>query len=106
MEIIQTSAGTKREIKSRYGEKRNVTINREYRVEDGAGNFLGKIRYVMVTHERRTPGKRYVNARWQSPGWQFQTASGRGVYWRDSDTKKWALEMIESDARRQLAWAD
>lgn len=34
------------------------------------GTFIGKVRRSMATRERRTPGRTYVNARWQSPAWQ------------------------------------
>lgn len=33
---------------------------------------IGIVERVMLTRERRTPGRRYVNARWQSPGWRYR----------------------------------
>lgn len=41
------------------------------------GEVVGTVERAMLTRERRTPGRRYVNARWQSPGWRYR----RGIGW-------------------------
>jgi hypothetical protein len=40
------------------------------------GKVIGRVERGMLTRERRTPGKRYVNARWRSPGWRYYTGTG------------------------------
>lgn len=41
------------------------------------GVVLGRVGKAMITRERKTPGKRYVNARWYSPGWHYCHHRGR-----------------------------
>lgn len=36
--------------------------------------IIGYIAHDLLTRERRTPGRCYVNARWQSPGWTYRTS--------------------------------
>lgn len=51
---------------------------RAYRVTVD-GQHIGWVFGVIVTIERRTPGRRYVNARWESrrPRWLWRTMDGR-----------------------------
>lgn len=69
--------GTPTEIKSRWGEPRMVKIGREWQVTTADGEELGFIGYEMLTRERTIPGKRYVAARWQSPGWVIRDRGQR-----------------------------
>lgn len=95
--MIQTAAGEKLDIKNKWGETRSVVVGRAWDVvtEDG-GEVIGKIRYRMLTRERRGKGKRYVYSRWQSPGWEY---SDDGHYWAEPipGTKKECLERIVRD---------
>jgi hypothetical protein len=94
--ITQTSEGYPIEV-GRW-EKRTVKVGREWRVEvDGV--HVGDVRYALITRERRTPGKRYVNARWQSPGWQYRGAGGHYGHWFEGYTKKECVERLVRDAR-------
>lgn len=95
VELVQTRAGQKIEITNKWGEKRSVTVGREWDVFRG-GVRLGAVRYEMVTRERRSPGLRYVHARWQSPGWRYKP-EGLG-FWQESPSKKAAVESIVSRA--------
>jgi len=91
--VTLTNPGHPREVKGKYSAKRTVMIDREWTVEvDGV--LVGHIRYHMVTHERRSKGKMYVDSRWQSPGWGWREVGGR--YWFHPHSKK--------DAIRSLLW--
>lgn len=48
------------------------------------GVLVGRVMRVMMTREQRTPGKRYVNRRWQSPGWTFTLGSSFSGGWEQS----------------------
>lgn len=50
-----------------------------YDVVSDDGSIIGTVAQEMATFERRTPGRRYVNARWQSPRWFYYVA---GQVWR------------------------
>ncbi len=39
------------------------------------GEPIGQVERAMLTREQRTPGRRYVNARWSSPGWRYRGPS-------------------------------
>lgn len=71
--------------------RRTVLIDREWRVEDD-GQLLGYIRYGMVTHERRSGQRTYVDARWESPGWKYQYPGG--LHWFTETAKKHCLEKL------------
>lgn len=96
IELIQTRAGEPIEIKNRRGEKRKVTINREWRVV-ADGEPIGYVCYRMLTRERRGNGMRYVSARWQSPGWVYSD-DGLGP-WIEVTSRKEAIERLEDNAR-------
>lgn len=56
---------------------------------------IGTVELTMVTFEQRTPGRMYVNRRWQSPRWQAQLPIGVGRYSRSHyETKALALESL------------
>lgn len=77
----------------RYSRRRTVKL-KAYEVYAPDGALIGVVYQDMQTFERKTPGRTYVNSRWQSPRW-FQHlgddryGSGRRV---DHETRKWALE--------------
>jgi hypothetical protein len=93
--VVLEDEGTPREV-GRW-QKRTVKIGRVFRVELD-GNVIGRVHYDMLTRERRTPGKRYVNARWQSPGWTY--VSGAAKFGRKFEcySKREGVERIIRDA--------
>lgn len=69
--ITQTKAGEAVEYRGqRSRTKRTIQVNREWAV-DVNGEFVGTVRYGLLNRERKSPGKRYVNARRDSPGWTY-----------------------------------
>ena len=85
--------------KRSWGHAREISIDREWAVKCD-GTVVGRIWYAMRTHEQRSPGKMYVNSRWQSPGWVFSTdpASTRYSRHREAHSKKYAIEQILLEA--------
>jgi hypothetical protein len=80
------------------GRQRTVRIDRQWEVTLD-GEVLGYIRYDMLTRETRTAGKRYVNSRWQSPGWTYSSDRlGRGFEAVPS-TKAQCLRILTSPHR-------
>lgn len=75
--------------------RRTVTIDREWEVILD-GEVIGWIQYRLLTREQRTPGRMYVNRRWQTPGWEYRTRSrwSRGL---EVSSKKNAIERIIRD---------
>lgn len=69
-ELILIKAGEQIEVKNKWGETSKTRINRVYEVRHD-GEVIGYVKRSMLTRERRSPGLRYVHARWQSPGWQY-----------------------------------
>lgn len=63
------------------------------------GSVIGTVERRMLTRERKTPGRRYVNARWESPGWVrhhgTSSWSGRGL---ECSTKREGIESLLRDA--------
>lgn len=99
VEIRQIEDGTRIGIKNRFNETHEVTIDRVWEVIL-LGKVIGHIRYVMITHEQRTPGRRYVNARWQSPGWEYKTDEYRR-WWRGY-TKRESIERVVRENESRL----
>lgn len=54
---------------------KDVRIGQVFEVS-WAGEVIGTVERRMVTRERKTPGKRYVDARWESPGWVRRRSAG------------------------------
>lgn len=79
MEVVQTKMGHKVEYrgKNSFG-LRKATIDREWEVRTDEGDVMGTLIYRMMTRERKTQGKMYVDARWQSPGWSVRFGSNFG----------------------------
>ncbi len=76
--LVQVKTGRKVSHKGpRAFEARNVTIDRVYQVYIG-DTLIGEIEYRMLTRERKSKGNRYVNARWQSPGWVYRPDGDSG----------------------------
>lgn len=44
-------------------------VDRVYQVTDADGEVVGYVSRRLVNRERRTPGKRYVDARWRVAAW-------------------------------------
>jgi hypothetical protein len=83
--------------KRSWGEKRRINIDRIWEVTID-GEVIGYVHYRLLTREQRTPGKRYVNSRWQSPGWtRSATKYGRSI---EAYSKKDAIERLVNDYHR------
>lgn len=84
-----------REVQTgRYGSRRTVKL-KAYDVFAPDGDLIGVVYQDMHTFERRTPGRVYVNSRWQSPRWFQYLGTDRYGYGHrrlDHETRKWALE--------------
>jgi hypothetical protein len=97
IELVQTAEGTPKEYSGprSFGEKKTIIIDRKYEVRRG-DEVLGYIEYKMATREQRTPGKMYVNRRWQSPAWFDRANDGSANYWRsyESTSKTQAIRNI------------
>lgn len=65
------------------------------------GQEIGRVRRAMLTRERRTPGRRYVDARWQSPGWLYEE-SGRARGW-ECASRRDGIEQLLRD--HGLSWS-
>lgn len=68
-ELILEDEGKLKRVGRR--KDREARVGRVFRVEMG-GEVIGRVSYEMITRERRTPGRTYVNARWESPGWVYR----------------------------------
>lgn len=73
------------------------------------GEKIGQVRRAMITHERQTRGNRYVNARWQSPGWRYQVATSPTSWEAFSRTQgierilAWRTEVNYAEAKNLAA---
>lgn len=54
---------------------KDVRVGQTFEVSWG-GKVIGSVERRMVTRERKTPGRRYVDARWESPGWVRRRGTG------------------------------
>lgn len=93
VQLCLVSEGTPYEV-GRPGYRRSVLVGREWEVylDD---TLIGSIRYGLVTRERRTAGRTYLNARWQSPGWRY-------AYPADPGHKKWFEGFTKAESVRYL----
>lgn len=91
--LRQVNAGTPREV-GRPGHRRTVMVDREWEVYLD-GTMIGSIRYGLITRERRTPGRTYVNARWSSPGWTY-------AYPSDPGYQRWLEGFSKAESVRYL----
>lgn len=66
--------------------------NKQYEVRTENGTLLGFVRQADRTCERRSKGKRYVNARWTS----------KRKAWRHSDQTTWLLYDTREAAAKDL----
>lgn len=70
-ELVLVSEGTEVEYRGRRAQRiKRAKVDRVWHVVVD-GEVIGSIAYVMLTRELRTPGRMYVNARWESPGWKY-----------------------------------
>lgn len=76
----------------RWGD-RKTRVGRVWDVFMG-GKRIGAIERRMFTRERRVEGRRYVEARWQSPGWGVPHSEPGGLWRREFYTKKEAVQAI------------
>lgn len=77
-------------------EKRVVRVGRVWEASVG-GEVIGFVHYRLVTRERRTPGKQYVNARWHSPGWVAGDDRFSAPSWHEKFSRKDVLESLVRD---------
>lgn len=100
VKLVVVHEGRKVEYQGRgYSAKKQITIGKVWDVllDD---EVIGQIEYRMFTRENRTPGRMYVNSRWESPGWGYSTGSGFGRQF-EASSKKDALERIVKARSRQ-----
>lgn len=76
---------------------RDVRIGQAFEVS-WDDQVIGTVERRMVTRERRTSGRRYVDARWESPGWvRRRSAGGRAL---ECYTKRDGIEALLRAALR------
>lgn len=73
---------------------RNSRVGQAFEVS-WSGRVIGTVERRMLTRERKTAGRRYVNARWQSPGWVRLHGLGRAL---ECLTKNEGIERLLRDA--------
>lgn len=72
-------------------------------IENGDRVKIGKVGQLLKTFEQRTPGRTYVNKRWQSPRWYSaledeHLGATRQIY---CETRKEAAERLEYQFNRR-----
>ena len=85
-----------------FGHSRTVMVNRVYELSY-EGEVIGYAQRRLVTREQRTPGRRYVNRRWESPAWL--ACDGPGRYERGfekSSRKDVAYSLLFDHLREQM----
>lgn len=85
---IETVKGRERRV----GQVYEITLD---------GERIGYAHYRLVTRERRTPGKRYVNARWYSPAWLASQEEGYAPPHREQSSRKAVIESLLWDHRQR-----
>lgn len=85
----------------RHGKRRRQeTTLKDYNVLAPDGSIIGVVMLKMQTFEQKTPGRVYVNSRWESPRW-FRALGdspyGGGRYWSYFETRKQAVEALLHD---------
>lgn len=107
IQVVQVSEGRPVEFRGQRGTKRTVKVGRIWLVLYD-GEVIGAILYSLHTREQRTPGRTYVNRRWQSPGWSMvkgekaKNATEHSTMFRgEAYTKKDAIERIVNDHERE-----
>lgn len=83
----------------RRGTPRNIRVDRVWEVRDGE-RVVGSITYDLITREQRTPGKMYVNSRWQSPGWRWNMGPRKWGYRSEAYSQTHAIENIIREDQR------
>lgn len=102
VEVRQTREGGPYEHHASRGFARSrvVQIDREWEVLVD-GEVAGKVLYRLFTRERRSKGKRYVNARWRSPGWGIiETGTS---YCQEVRSRKEGVELLVHNHSRKRA---
>ena len=112
VQIVQIAEGHEVEYRGRRSYRpRTIRVGRVWHVLYD-GEVIGAILYALRTRERRTSGRGYVDARWQSPAWLlirgekakeatlgYASAFGRAG---EATSKKAAVESIVLDHERSL----
>ncbi len=103
VELVNEGHPVEYKGKRSWGHARTIKVDRVWHVLYD-GEVIGSIVYRMFTREQRTPGKMYVNSRWQSPGWGYRSGEARSAYDfhrpLEAFTKKDAVESIVRDHER------
>ena len=61
---------------------------------------LGTVQERLTTFEQRTPGRRYVNYRWESPRWYYEPAAR---FERPKMAQRWRTRGCYYETRQQAA---
>lgn len=72
------------------------------------GTAIGRVYRAMLTRERRTPGRTYVNARWYSPGWRYNSSDQRhwGSRGFEATSRRDGIERLVREASPTLTWSE
>jgi hypothetical protein len=84
----------------RFGQRRRQEkVLKEYEiVVDGV--VVATVCQRMETFEQRTPGRMYVNRRWETPRWFVDVPGERTRYRGGDETRKYAVERYLRDIAR------
>lgn len=85
----------------RYGRRTKTTrkLNAYDIIHDDV--VIGTVRERLVTMENQTPGRMYVNYRWQSPRWFAERLGQNPRYRGGSETRKLEVEGFLRDWTRE-----
>jgi len=105
-EFVQTNKGSERVFQRSKLRKTPVVRLKDYDVFVQLGFVrvrLGRVFQSMATMERKTPGRMYVDARWESPRWYYEADGDhfRNVYSSPLETRREATQGL-IDAYKRL----
>ncbi len=103
--LVQTEEGRPERYRGHNSRRLvTVTVDREWDVFF-EGEYVGSVLYSMLTRERRSGQRTYVDSRWRSPGWTSTCPrhDGSRSYLRgtESDTRSEAIVRLVRDAKRR-----
>lgn len=103
--LVQTEEGRPEQYRGHNSNRYvTVTVDRAWDVFF-EGEYVGSVQYSMLTRERRSGQRTYVNSRWHSPGWTstYPRHDGSRSYLRgaESPSRSYAIVRLVLDAKRR-----
>lgn len=101
VELVEDGKWVEHSGKRSWSGKKRIRVDRLWVVKKD-GKIVGAIAYRMMTREQRTPGRRYVNSRWQSPGFESWNTTEMPTLYSGPSYKREAFS--KSDAIENILW--